>query len=563
MVRPIAIGLAGLLVAAACTPALPGKEATGDKPVAGGRIVDPFSSEIKTLQPVISSDTGSSGVWSIVYYSLTRTNPQKGQIEGQLAEKFDLSADGLTLTYTLRDNLVWSDGAPFTGDDYKYTAEAVMRSKKTIRKPTFENVVGAKDYQDGKADSIAGIQVSPDGKTITIKFSKAFCPALSQMGGAGAGGLIPKKQFLHYWDNKTTDTSKNIDDNPLNLNPPASMGPFVFKEYKPGDHITLVRNDRYFRGPPLIDEYIVKFYSDSTAIKNALMTGEASYSGVVPKDYDELRKIDTLKDYRFGSFSNTYMGWNPRSARAPWLANVLVRQALWYGLDIDTIVQKALFGLAHRLYGYHTPSSWAYDDSDLNKYPYDPAKAKQLLESAGATMGPEGVYRWTDGKPMVMQLETDSGGTREDILQIAQEQYKKIGIKVDALLETFPALTERLRPGNDNFDGFINGAALSNTDPDPYTFWHSSQAQGSGLNRVMFSKADALIEAQRNGPDCSPETRKKIIKDFNKLLNQEAPWTPLYSADNLVFVNKQIQSFDPQPYSTGSFWNIERWWLKR
>jgi len=95
-------------------------------------------------------------------------NAQNAGVRRALAQKFELSSDGLTLTYTLRDNLVWSNGDPFTGDDYKYTAEAVMRSKKTVRKSTFDNVDGAKDYGDGKTDSISGIQVSNGGKTITI-----------------------------------------------------------------------------------------------------------------------------------------------------------------------------------------------------------------------------------------------------------------------------------------------------------------------------------------------------------------------------------------------------------
>src|SRR5207302_9446571 len=120
----------------------PGGSAAGtDTPVAGGRIVAGATGDPKTMQPVISTDTQSSFVWQLFYLTLTRSNYKTGQTEPSLADKFELSKDGLTLTYTLKDNLVWSDGTAFTGDDYKYTAEAVMRSKKTTRQSTFANVV--------------------------------------------------------------------------------------------------------------------------------------------------------------------------------------------------------------------------------------------------------------------------------------------------------------------------------------------------------------------------------------------------------------------------------------
>jgi peptide/nickel transport system substrate-binding protein len=564
MRRVAAVLMAATVAIVGCTesPAPTNSEA-GNKPVAGGRIVDGFSSDIKTLQPVLSSDTASSGVWAWIYLSLTRNDPDTGQVVGRLAEKYDLSSDGLTLTYTLRDNLAWSDGTPFTGDDYKYTAEAVMRSKKTIRKGTFDNVVGAKDYADGKTDGIAGIQVSNAGKTVTIKFSKVFCPAVNQMGGAGAGGIIPKHLFTKHWDSKTTDTTKNIDDNPMNMEPAASMGPFVFREYKPGDHVTLVRNDRYYGGAPLIEEYYVKFYADSTAVTNALRTGEVSYSGVEAKDWDDLLKVDTLKSFKFPSFSNGYIGWNPNNAKAPWLASREVRQALWYGLNVNQIIEKVLFGHGKSVYANTLPTMWAYDDSGLTKYGYDQKKAKELLEKAGAKMGSDGVYRWTDGQPIKMKIETNSdSNTRSTILQIAQEQYGLIGVKIEPLLESFQALTERTRFGKPDWEGVILGISYG-TDPDPYGVWHSSQATSTGLNRVGWKMGDEVITAQRDGPDCSQAARKKLITQHDKLLNQEAPWTFLYNADNLVFANKQIQNFDPKPFSSGSAWNIENWWIKR
>src|SRR2546428_879587 len=222
MRRLVALFGAVLLVATACsgTPAPQGggssSPAASETPVAGGRIVVAQTGDPKTMQPVISTDTQSSGVWNWLYLSLVRANYKTGETEPNLAESFNVSSDGKTVTYKLRDGLVWSDGSAFTGDDYRYTVEAVMRSKKTVRKSQVDLIEGAKDYGDGKADSISGIQLSSDGKTITIKLTKVFCPAILALGGGGAGGILPSKLFKQQWDNKTTDASKNIDDAPYN-----------------------------------------------------------------------------------------------------------------------------------------------------------------------------------------------------------------------------------------------------------------------------------------------------------------------------------------------------------
>ncbi|HEV8670584.1 MAG TPA: ABC transporter substrate-binding protein [Candidatus Limnocylindria bacterium] len=560
---------AALLVAVSCgqTPPSTGTSpspaaSASETPQAGGRVVYGATGDPKTMQPVISTDTTSSFIWGWFYLGLTRANYKTGETEPSLAEKFELSKDGLTLTYTLRDNLVWSDGSPFTGEDYKYTVEAVARSVKTVRKSTFQDIVGWADYRDGKTDSLAGITLSNNGKTIEIKFTKVFCPATAAMGSAG-GGILPSKFFKTVWNNKTTDTKTNIDDNALNMSPPASMGPFVFKEFKPGVQVTLARNDKYFRGAPLIEEFVVKNYADATAIKNALVTGEVTYYPTVEaKDYEEVSKVDALKGVRYKLSSYTYIGWNAKAAKAPWLANRDVRQALWYGINVDAIMKKILFGLGTQVYAHNPPVSWAYDASGLTQYSNDVAKAKSLLEKAGAKIGTDGVYRWTDGQPMKMRIETNQGNNaRETILQFAQEQYKAIGIQIDPLLESFNALLDRTDPGTD-YEGFIIGWSLG-ADPDPYSIWHSSQ-QGKGqFNNVGYNNpaVDQALLDNRNGPDCSQTARKAALKKVDSSLNQDAPYTFLYSADALFFANKQLQGLDPNTYS--NTWNIEKWWFKK
>jgi peptide/nickel transport system substrate-binding protein len=531
-----------------------------EKPVPGGTIVVGSISDPKTMQPVISTDTASSGVWQEFYLGLTRTNRESGETEPYLAEKYDVSADGKTVTYTLRDGLVWSDGTPFTGEDYRYTVEAVMRSAKTVRKSQVNLIEGAQDYADGKTDSISGISIN--GKVITIKLTKVFCPAIAALGGAGAGGILPSAKFKSVWDNKTTDKTKNIDDNPLNNNPPASMGPFIYESFQPGQQVTLVKNPKYFLGAPNVDKYIIKTYADQTAVKNALITGEVTYSTVNASDFDELTKNTSLTPYRFKSLSYNYIGWNEHSAKAPWLANKSVRQALWYGIDVDSIIKKIVFGLGTKALAHNPPVSWAYDPAGLTDYKLDPAKAKQLLESAGAKMGTDGIYRWTDGSPMKMRIETNQGNNaRETIVQVAQEQYKAIGIQIDPVLESFNQLLDRTVPGTD-YEGFVIGWSLG-ADPDPYSIWHSSQTGKDQFNNVFYNNpaVDKALIDNREGPDCSKAARKTANHTIDLNLNQDAPYTFLYSGDTIGFSQKTLQNFKPFTFSRE--WNIQEWWFKK
>src|SRR5919201_388751 len=113
--------------------------------------------DAKVLQPVFSNDVPSSDVTGLIYPRLLGVDPNSGQPVPELAEKWDVSPDSKTVTFTLRDGLVWSDGSPFSGEDCKLTAGAVMRSNNRGRKNIFQDIVGAKDYEAGKATEITGI----------------------------------------------------------------------------------------------------------------------------------------------------------------------------------------------------------------------------------------------------------------------------------------------------------------------------------------------------------------------------------------------------------------------
>ena len=533
------------------------------EPVSGGRLVQGVEADLQSMNPILAFDVFSETVWSNFYLRLLDTDPETGATVPGLAETVEAAPDGKTVTFTLRDGLVWSDGEPFTGEDYRYTVEAIARSQQSFRRQLVMDIVGAQEYAEGQADSISGVTVGDGGKTITVQLKQALCAAVDNLG-PGLGGVLPKHHFVTEWDNRTTDTSTNIDDSRFNLAPPASMGPFVFNEFRPGVEVTMTRNERYYRGAPLIEEHIIKIYADAAAVKAALLSGELSFARVAAADVEEIqqsgRPLNFLRQEGVDDYN--FIGWNTQAADAPWLGSKEVRQALMYGLDRQALVDQIHLGFAQVVSSPITPGWWAYDGTDLNHYEYDPARAAELLDQAGSTMGADGVRLWSDGQPMRIQLNAVAGARQlGPVVEVAQQQYGELGITIEPNLMSFPAFVEAASPLNADLQGTIFGFT-----PDPevaYNIWHSSGQGEGGLNFVHYENAavDEALTAARFGPDCSPEARQAAFTTFNRQVNEDVPYTFLFLRDLLYFSDASLQNFQVNRFNTAVLPNVEKWWI--
>lgn len=553
------------LVAAACGPTDSTAKATGapdEKPVAGGRLIEGSFSDIKIINPMLSADVPSSTVTGKVYETLFYADPKNGELKPQLG-KWTISADSLTYSWEIDSKANWSDGKPITGEDYLTGLKLVALSKKTVRKSNFQDIAGWKDFVDGKATTITGVKVdSADPKKFTVTFAKVFCPALVNAFGSSSGPM-PTHVFSKY----TTATSADaIDTAPENTAPPVSSGPYIFKEWRKGDQVILTKNANYFKGAPFIDEYVFKVVADNTVLAAQLKTGELNYGTVEPKDLADMEAQPNLKVFKYQALSYTYIGWNVKSQTAPALQDKKVRQALAYGLDMDAVVKSILFGQGTKMVAHHPPASWAAPGGSLNTYPYDKTKAEGLLKDAGYAKGADGVYA-KGGKPLEFSIVANSGNkTRETLLQVATEQYKAIGVKVNPKLEAFETMVDKLTTGNQEIQGWIIGWSLG-LEPDPYGIWHSTQipdpaAKTTGFNFGAFTSPefDKAIEAGRSG-NCSQAERKKNYETFNKIVNEEQPYNFGFSPNTLLVTPQNLRAIDPGTFS--ATWNIEKWWFKQ
>jgi peptide/nickel transport system substrate-binding protein len=449
-----------------------------------------------------------------------------------------------------------------TGDDFKFTVMATLRSKKTNKKNNVDQIVGAQDYIDGKAEDVSGVKV--DGKTVTVTLVNSFCPALVQIGNMA---IIPKSVYGKYFDPK--DASKNLDDAPENTAPPVASGAFKFKEWVPNDHITLVRNDNFWQKANL-EEWVHKVYPNQDALTAALKVGEVDVAQFDPKDAKDMETVSGVKVFKYLNLGYTYIGWNQLRGGKEFLQSKAVRQALTYGLNVDQVVKAVLFGEGVKMVAHTPPVSWAYDTAGMNDYKFDPAKAEQLLQSDGWTKGSDGIYA-KGGQKLEFSIITNSGNKiRETFIQVAAEQYKQIGVSAEPKTESFEALVDRLNKSQDpkygeqgghDFDAIVIGWSLT-ADPDMYSIWHSSQTHASENNAYMVKNPDLDKAIETSRTRCSQPERKAAIKTANQILNEQQYYNFGFAQNVLLGVNKKIQGIDPGPYARVGQAAPELWWIQ-
>ncbi|HAL26810.1 MAG TPA: hypothetical protein DCP25_08740 [Chloroflexi bacterium] len=570
MRRLVAILGAAMLVAVSCSSSsTPGggaspSAAASETPQQGGRVIEATISDIATMQPVLVNDTASARMTALLYDNLIQVDYKTGEPQPRLAT-FSVSSDSLKYTYTIDPKAVWSDGKPIIADDWLTGLKAVGKSKKTVRKSSFQDVLGFKAYSDGTATTIPGVAIDPaNPKKFTVTMATVSCSAIIDL----IGYVLPTQVFGKY----VTDTSKDeIDSAPENTAPTVVSGPFKFTEWRKGDQVILDKNPTYWQGPANIDQYVYKVVANQTAITNGLKTGEITFGTIQAKDLADVQTVSTVKIDKYQNLGYTFIGWNTASPTAIGLADKRVRQALAYGIDMDQVIKAVVFGEATKQVAHHVPVQWAYPSGiQLNQYAYDKAKAQQLLKDAGWTPGTDGILQNAAGKKFNLTISTNSGNTeRETLATVAAEQYKQLGINAKAAPEAFQGLVTKLTTGDSTLEATIIGWSLG-AEPDPYQIWHSSQipdtaknVQGFGFTFFKDPAMDKAIEEARNpsNGDCSIAARKKQYETFNQILNENQPYNFGYANNVLAVSQNSMQNFKPGSFST--VYNVYQWWIKK
>jgi len=509
----------------------PAKDGDGDQPPAyGDTLLMGSIGEPSNLLPVLASDSASGDIHGLVYNGLLRYDKNL-QVEGDLAETWEISPDNLTITFHLRKDVRWHDGQPFTAADALFTYRLLIDPQvPTAYAERYRQVVRAE---------------APDPYTFRVTYAKPLASAL-------VSWMFPvhPKHLLEGVD---------VTQSPL-VRAPVGTGPYRFVEWVPGEKVVLEANPDYYEGKPYIHRVVYRIIPDPSTMFLEMRNGGLDLMSLTPLQY--VRQTDTpafrrmFVKYHYPDFSYTYLGFN---LRRPLFKDLRVRRALAHAVNKQELVDGVLLGLGVAATGPYKPGSWAYNP-DVRRYPYDPDLARRMLEEAGWSDSDGDGIREKNGRRFSFTIVTNQGNDqRIKAGEIIQRRFREVGVEVKLrVIEWASFLKEFINPGN--FDATIL-AWTTVPDPDAYNVWHSSKTGIGELNFVGFKNAevDRLLEDGRRTLDRSE--RKAVYDRFQEILAEQQPYIFLYVPEALPAVARRFHGIDPAP--SGIMYNFIRWYVPR
>jgi peptide/nickel transport system substrate-binding protein len=499
-------------------------------PAYGDIMVEGSIGDASNLIPLLASDSTSHGIAGMVYNGLVKYDKDL-HIVGDLASAWEISRDGLVITFHLRKDVKWHDGRPFTAADVLFTYKATIDP----RTPT----AYAGDFLKVKKAEIL------DAHTFRATYDKPFAPALMSWSSA----ILPRHLLA----------GKDIAKSALSRHP-VGTGPYMFKEWVSGQKIVLAANPDYFEGRPYIDGYILRIIPDMATMFLELRARGIDRMGLSPLQFTRQTENNLFRKnfnkYRYLSFSYTYLGYN---LQKPLFADKRVRQAISYMINREEIIQGVLLGLGQVATGPYKPGTWAQNDR-VKKYPYDPQRARKLLAEVGwkDTNG-DGILD-KDGQPFTFEIITNQGNdVRSKCAEIIQRRLAEIGIIVNIRVIEWAAFVNDFI-NKRKFDATLLGWTIP-LDPDIYDVWHSSKTAPEELNFVSYKnkEVDELLEKGRSTFD--QEARKKCYDRIQEILAEEQPYAFLYAPDALPIIDARIRGVEPAPLGIGH--NFIKWYVPK
>ena len=500
-----------------------------DDYASGDWLVNSFASQVPTLTPYMSGDAYASRVQEWVLDSLITQDPETLEWLPLVAESWQTSDDGLKVTYKIRDGVVFSDGEPLTAADVVFSWRMIMDQR--IAAPR------ARAYFSRIVD------VTAEGNYVSFIFEE---PYFASFQLSGTMGILPEHFYGKYLESVSaaedfnTSTGLLMGSGPYRLESPT--------DWKPGDLIELVRNERYWGWVAApFERRIWKTISSDAAQLTEFKNGGIDVYGARPLEYRDLIKDEriTSRAEPFEYFSPvggyTYIGWNNKRPDGESLfSDRRVREAMTYLTDRQRIAEEVLLGYGVPINGPFNPFG-PQANPQLATRSFDPEKARQLLAEAGfKDRDGDGVLESASGKPFSFKLTYPAASdTYKRIILLLKDLYVRAGILMEPEPVDWPVLITRLN--SKNFDAVSLGWT-GDLEIDVYQNMHSSQTEPGGDNFVNYvnPELDGLIEAARTEMD--EEKRMGLWHKVHGILWSEQPYTYLFRSKSLVFIDKRIKN---------------------
>ena len=503
------------------------------------------------INPLLYVDASDGSLVDLAFASLFEFDAnQRIKKDGGMME-FTLDKENKIVTLKLRSkDYKWSDGQPLTIDDYIFTYEFVGRKDYDgVRyDENAENIVGMKDFHEGKADKISGLE-KVDDQTVKIHLEEVY-PALEMGGNAILGQMLPKHVFkdMSYEDAVKSEKSRtNVVGN----------GPFVVDKVVPGESVTYKKNPYYYKGEPKVDGLKADVVSPDSIVQE-MKAGKYDFASMPADQYDTYKNLSNIN--LLGTITNyiAYVGFNMGHfdkdkgehvfEPGKKMSDPALRKAIAYALDNDQVAKETYQGLrisANTLLSPFFGEIYA-DKSEVPGFTYNPEESKKILADAGyKDTDNDGYVEDKEGKPLTITLLVPAGSQTDDaVIQQYIEWWKNVGLRVELLngraLE-FNAYAEKLTKYADDFDMWL-GAFTIGYNPDPDGLYGPKARFNFG--HYVNDEHTKLISQIASSESFDAAKRVELFKQWQKFVFENPFQLPRFNSYSLQAVNKRVKHVD-------------------
>ena len=468
-----------------------------------------------TMDPRLSKDTSAKRVSELVYDGLVRLSSNL-ELEPALATEWE-SPEPTTLIFTLREDVTFHDGEPFTAEDVKYTYDSLLDP----------------DFQAPYASMYTPIESVEILSDYQVKFNlkEPSSPLLSYMDI----GIVPK----HIGE-------KN--DNTLS-NEAIGTGPYKMVNWDKNSEISFEANENYWNGEPKTKTITYFIIPDNSTRVAALESGDIDlvHSPLSPQDISRLKENDQIEVIETEGLGFTYLNFNQKH---PILSDIKVRQAIAHLVNKEVISNDIYQGMDTPGKSPLIPASWAFDDS-ITGFQYDPDKALELFKEAGWEDSDGDKILDKHGEKLTISLSTHSEDpNRMQAVEYLQNEFTKYGVQTEVKTSEWPTFSAAMTEGD--FDIALLGW-LNLVDPDKsfYNPFHTDG--GSNYGKYSNPTVDELIEKGRTS--LNQDERTDVYQQAASIVTEEVAYDVLLYQGYIAMYNKKLTGYNAHP--AGSFYGLK------
>ena len=497
----------------------------------------------------LASNSTDSTIASQVDQSMFEYDENRKLTNTGLASiEFDVEGKIATITLNAKD-YKWSDGKPFTIDDYIFAIEAIGNKDYTGTRynDRYTNIVGMKDFHEGKTDSISGVE-KVDEYTVKLHFEKML-PSMQLAGGAIPAYTMPKHIFKDI-PVKEWEQSEYVRGDKV-----VGLGPFTIESVVAGESVTLKANEYFYKGRPKLENVVMQIVSPNTIVSE-MKAGNYDIATMPSAQYEAFKDLTNVTyvsafapSYEYIAFHlgkyDKSQGKNVTDPNAK-MADVNLRQAMGYALDIDAAGENLYNGLNYGTNSIILPFFKDVYNKEQEGFTYNPEKAKQLLDEAGyKDVDGDGLRENKDGSKLQINF---AARTRDDANESLVQQYllwwKEIGL--DVQLYTGRTIEsnnfyEKVQSDDPEIDIFAAGWGVG-YDPNPANLF--GETAKFNFSRYVNEEGTNIIKKIASTEAFDEAKNVEFYKEWQAYAKDKAFLIPTLVGDSVTAVNKRVKYYD-------------------